>query len=135
MVAVISLFLVVCSRLVTTWASRRVTSYPSAGSDVQHARTARASNSKASTGLAATAPKAHVNIDVHGYVAGLNQPEAGGVTALLKEPVPGWDGDVRGDLGEPGQVVLGYAVQERVGGQSRRCDLDHGISPPASRPK
>jgi len=61
MEAVISLLLVVRSRFVTTWASRQVTSYPSAGSDAQHARTARASNSKASTGLAATAPKAHVN--------------------------------------------------------------------------
>lgn len=45
MEAVISLLLVVRSRFVTTWASRQVTSYPSAGSDAQHARTVRASNS------------------------------------------------------------------------------------------
>jgi hypothetical protein len=36
----------------------------------------------------------------------------GGVTAILEEPVPGRDGDVRGGLGEHGQVVPGYAVQE-----------------------
>ena len=34
------------------------------------------------------------NMNVHGYVAGLNQPEVGGVTAILEEPVPGRDGDV-----------------------------------------
>ena len=57
----ISLLLVDFSRFVRTSATRQVTSYPNAGSDVHRARTVRASNSKASTELAATAPKAHVN--------------------------------------------------------------------------
>ena len=57
---VIMLTLVDCSRFATTRASRWVTSYPSAGSEAQRARTACPSNSKASTGLAATAPKAHL---------------------------------------------------------------------------
>src|SRR6516162_2652904 len=65
-------------------------------------------------------------MNVHSYVAGLNQPEAGGVTAVLKEPVPGREGNVRGSLREHGSVVPGYAVQEGVGGQSRRGDLNHG---------
>src|SRR6266568_709828 len=58
--AVISLTLVACSRFATTRASRRVSSYPRTGSDSQRARTARPSNSKASTGPMATAPKAHL---------------------------------------------------------------------------
>jgi len=60
METVISLTLVDCSRLERTRATRRVTSYPSTGSAAQRARTVRASNSKASTGLAATAPNAHL---------------------------------------------------------------------------
>ena len=56
----ISLLLVDFRRLVRTSATLRVTSYPSAGSDAHHVRTIRASNSNASTGLAATAPKAHM---------------------------------------------------------------------------
>jgi hypothetical protein len=42
------------------------------------------------------------NINVDSYVTGLNQPEAGGVTSVLKEPVPGREGDVRGGSGEHG---------------------------------
>ena len=61
MEAVISLLLVVRSRFVTTWASRQVTSYPSAGSDAQHARTVRASKFEGLDRAGATAPKAHVN--------------------------------------------------------------------------
>jgi hypothetical protein len=64
-------------------------------------------------------------MNVHSCVAGLNQPEAGGVTAVLEEPVSGRDSDVRGSRGEHGQVFPGHAVQERVGGQSRRRDLNH----------
>ena len=48
------------------------------------------------------------------------------MTSVRKEPVPGWDGDVRGSPGEHGEVVRGQAVQEGVGGQGRRSDLDHG---------
>jgi hypothetical protein len=47
------------------------------------------------------------------------------VTAVLEELVSGRDSDVRGSLGERGQMFPGHAVQERVGGQSRRSDLDH----------
>jgi len=65
-------------------------------------------------------------MNVHSYVAGLNQPEAGGVTAVLKEPVPGREANIRGSLREHGSVVPGHAVQEGVGGQSRRGDLNHG---------
>src|SRR5262245_61567379 len=42
------------------------------------------------------------NVDVHCYIAGLNQPEAGGVTSVLEEPVPGREGDVRSGPGEHG---------------------------------
>ena len=45
------------ARLVRTWC----TSDPALGYEVHHVRTNRASNSKASTEPAATAPKAHVN--------------------------------------------------------------------------
>ena len=48
------------------------------------------------------------------------------MTSVRKEPVPGWEGDVRGGPGQHGQLIRGYAVEEGVGGQSRRSDLDHG---------
>src|SRR5690242_21822835 len=36
------------------------------------------------------------DVDVHGYVAGPNQPEADGMATVREEPVPGRKGDVRG---------------------------------------
>ena len=50
--------------------------------------------------------------------------------AVFEKPVPGREADVAGGVGEQAQMISGHAVQERVGGQSRRVHLDHGKSPP-----
>src|SRR6185437_11201667 len=51
---------------------------------------------------------------------------ADGMATVREEPVPGRKGDVRGTQGQHGQVIRGHSVEEGVGGQSRRSDLDHG---------
>src|SRR5579862_9125820 len=66
-------------------------------------------------------------------MTGLDQPEPGGVAAVLEEPVPGRELDVTGRLGEDTHLVAGHAAQEGVGGQSRRADLSHVTSPPSVR--
>ena len=85
MEAVISLPLADCSRLERTRATRCVTSCPITESAAQRARTARASNSKASMGLAATAPNAHLyGGNSHDAVLYLQDPPGHpGLAALL----------------------------------------------------
>ena len=75
----------------------------------------------------------HVQVERH--VAGLDQPEPVGAAAVLEEPVPGRERDVRGGLREHGQVIAGHAVQERVSGQGIRRYFDHGYHRLAIRPR
>jgi hypothetical protein len=89
-----------------------------------------------------TAPNAHVNggsshdqpssspalpgdVYVQGHAAGLDQPEAAGVTAVFEKPVPGRKLDVAGGLREHGELVTGHAVQERMNGKRRRRHFGH----------
>src|SRR5690242_10152758 len=71
------------------------------------------------------------NVQVQRHVTGLDQPETAGTATVFEEPVPGREGDVRGDLRENGQVIAGHVVQEWVSGQGLRRDFDHGLSPPS----
>ena len=132
MEALISLTLVDCSRLARTRASRSVTSCANSGSDAQEARTACASNSKASTGLAATAPKAHRyggNRHDQPRRRRRRRPPPPPPPRPPPPPCPAGKAMSARSPGEHRQMVGGHPVQHRMGGQRRRRDLDHRLSP------
>ena len=131
----ISRVLVPCSRLASTRSSRSRSSAPNSGSAAHRARMAAASNSNAShrgdadraerppvrreqPGAAEQVPDADAvdddpaapgHVHVQGDMTGLDQPELAGEPAVVEDPVPGGEHDVRRRRGERVQLARRHA--------------------------
>jgi hypothetical protein len=58
-----------------------------------------------------------VGDDVKDDVAGLDQPEVVGIVALVEDPVPCGQHNLRGRLGERVQLAGPHAMQEPLSGE------------------